>query len=100
MMPGRTVDLIFYKEDFNMSIRKTMYVKENSFRKLDDPFNDVAKKYVFSMKQVGDMVARNILVIKMEILLVHLSLVFMIFIIKFQMVLFTPRLQHSDPWSY
>ena len=43
MMPGRTVDLIFYKEDFNMSIRKTMYVKENSFRKLDDPFNDVAK---------------------------------------------------------
>lgn len=27
-----------------MSIRKTMYVKENSFRKLDDPFNDMAKK--------------------------------------------------------
>lgn len=50
MMPGRTVDLIFYKEDFNMSIRKTMYVKENSFRKLDDPFNDVAKKYVFYVK--------------------------------------------------
>lgn len=52
MMPGRTVDLIFYKEDFNMSIRKTMYVKENSFRKLDDPFNDVAKKYVFFNKMV------------------------------------------------
>lgn len=50
MMPGRTVDLIFYKEDFNMSIRKTMYVKENSFRKLDDPFNEVAKKYVFYVK--------------------------------------------------
>lgn len=33
-----------------MSIRKTMYVKENSFRKLDDPFNDVAKKYVFYVK--------------------------------------------------
>lgn len=28
-------------------IRKTMYVKENSFRKLDDPFNDQSKKYVF-----------------------------------------------------
>ena len=51
-MPGRTVDLIFYKEDFNMSIRKTMYVKENSFRKLDDPFIDVAKKYVFYRKLV------------------------------------------------
>ena len=35
-----------------MSIRKTMYVKENSFRKLDDPFNDVAKKYVFLIKMV------------------------------------------------
>ena len=33
-----------------MSIRKTMYVKENSFRKLDDPFNDDAKKYVFYVK--------------------------------------------------
>ena len=33
-----------------MSIRKTMYVKENSFRKLDDPFNDIAKKYVFYVK--------------------------------------------------
>lgn len=33
-----------------MSIRKTMYVKENSFRKLDDPFNDAAKKYVFYVK--------------------------------------------------
>ena len=33
-----------------MSIRKTMSVKENSFRKLDDPFNDVAKKYVFYVK--------------------------------------------------
>ena len=33
-----------------MSIRKTMYVKENSVRKLDDPFNDVAKKYVFYVK--------------------------------------------------
>ncbi len=33
-----------------MSVRKTMYVKENSFRKLDDPFNDVAKKYVFYVK--------------------------------------------------
>ena len=33
-----------------MSIRKTMFVKENTFRKLDDPFNDVAKKYVFYAK--------------------------------------------------
>ena len=33
-----------------MSIRKTMYVKENSFRKLDDSFNDVAKKYIFYVK--------------------------------------------------
>ncbi|MEF2824976.1 MAG: AIPR family protein [Peptococcaceae bacterium] len=33
-----------------MSIKKTMYVKENSFRKLDDPFNDSAKKYVFYVK--------------------------------------------------
>ena len=33
-----------------MSIRKTMYVKENSFRKLDDPFNDITKKYVFYVK--------------------------------------------------
>ena len=33
-----------------MSIRKTMYVKENSFRKLDDTFNDVAIKYVFYVK--------------------------------------------------
>ena len=33
-----------------MSISKTMYVKENSFRKLDDPFNDITKKYVFYVK--------------------------------------------------
>ncbi len=33
-----------------MSLRKTMYVKENSFRKLDDPFNDFTKKYVFYVK--------------------------------------------------
>lgn len=33
-----------------MSIRKTMYVRENSFRKLDDPFNDFCKKYVFYVK--------------------------------------------------
>lgn len=33
-----------------MSVRKTMYVKENSFRKLDDPFNDFTKKYVFYVK--------------------------------------------------
>lgn len=26
-----------------MSVRKTMHVKENSFRKLDDPFNDFTK---------------------------------------------------------
>lgn len=28
-------------------IRKTMHVKENSFRKLDDPFNETSKKYIF-----------------------------------------------------
>lgn len=28
-------------------IKKTMHVKENSFRKLDDPFNEQSKKYVF-----------------------------------------------------
>ncbi len=33
-----------------MAVRKTMFVKENSFRKLDDPFNDLAKKYVFYVK--------------------------------------------------
>lgn len=33
-----------------MSVRITMYVKENSFRKLDDPFNDITKKYVFYVK--------------------------------------------------
>lgn len=33
-----------------MSVRKTMYAKENSFRKLDDPFNDLTKKYVFYVK--------------------------------------------------
>lgn len=33
-----------------MAVRKTMYVRENSFRKLDDPFNDVSKKYVFYVK--------------------------------------------------
>lgn len=33
-----------------MSIRKTMYVRENSFRKLDDPFNEVCKKYIFYVK--------------------------------------------------
>lgn len=50
MEPGRMVDLILFKGGLNMSVRKTMYVKENSFRKLDDPFNDVAKKYVFYVK--------------------------------------------------
>lgn len=33
-----------------MAVRKTMYVKENSFRKLDDPFNDSTKKYIFYVK--------------------------------------------------
>lgn len=33
-----------------MAVRKTMYVKENSFRKLDDPFSDESKKYVFYVK--------------------------------------------------
>lgn len=33
-----------------MTVRKTMYVKENSFRKLDDPFDEVSKKYVFYAK--------------------------------------------------
>lgn len=33
-----------------MAVRKTMFVRENSFRKLDDPFNDHAKKYVFYVK--------------------------------------------------
>lgn len=33
-----------------MSIRKTMHAKENSFRQLDDPFNDSSKKYVFYVK--------------------------------------------------
>ena len=33
-----------------MLVRKTMYVKENSFRKLNDPFNDFAKKYMFYVK--------------------------------------------------
>lgn len=33
-----------------MTIKKTMYVKENSFRKLDDPFNTRARKYVFYVK--------------------------------------------------
>lgn len=33
-----------------MSVRKTMYVKENSFRKLEDPFNDASSKYVFYVK--------------------------------------------------
>ena len=33
-----------------MSVRKTMHVKENSFRKLDDPFNDFTKKYVMCQK--------------------------------------------------
>lgn len=27
-----------------------MFVKENSFRKLDDPFNDISKKYLFYVK--------------------------------------------------
>lgn len=31
-----------------MSIRKTMFVKENSFRKLDDPFNDSTKSICFT----------------------------------------------------
>lgn len=35
-----------------MSVRKTMYVKENSFRKLDDPFNDLAKKVCVLCKGV------------------------------------------------
>ena len=34
------------------SVTKTMYVKENSFRKLDDPFNSLAKKYVFPVKDL------------------------------------------------
>lgn len=33
-----------------MIIRKTMKVKENTFRKLDDPFNNSSKKYVFYVK--------------------------------------------------
>lgn len=33
-----------------MSIKKTITVKENSFRKLDDPFNETSKKYVFYAK--------------------------------------------------
>ena len=33
-----------------MTIKKTMYVKENSFHKLDDPFNTRARKYVFYVK--------------------------------------------------
>ena len=33
-----------------MAIRKTMYVKENSFRKLDDPFNSNSKKFMFYVK--------------------------------------------------
>lgn len=33
-----------------MAVRKTMYVRENSFRKLDDPFHNNAKKYVFYVK--------------------------------------------------
>lgn len=37
-----------------MATRKVMYVKENSFRKLDDPYNEKAKKYVFYVK-VGDV---------------------------------------------
>ena len=30
-----------------MSVTKTMYVKENSFRKLDDPFNSLAENMCF-----------------------------------------------------
>lgn len=33
-----------------MAVSKTMYVKENSFRKLDDPFNHFTKKYIFYVK--------------------------------------------------
>ena len=33
-----------------MAVRKIMFVKENSFRKLDDPFNDISKKYLFYVK--------------------------------------------------
>lgn len=33
-----------------MATRKVMYVKENSFRKLDDPFNESSKKYIFYVK--------------------------------------------------
>ncbi len=33
-----------------MAIRKTMYVKDNSFRKLEDPFREESKKYVFYVK--------------------------------------------------
>ncbi len=36
-----------------MSIRKTMFVKENSFRKLDDPFNDSTKKVFVLRKSWG-----------------------------------------------
>ncbi|MDE6053910.1 MAG: AIPR family protein [Lachnospiraceae bacterium] len=33
-----------------MAVRKTMYVKENSFRRLDDPFNKKSKKFMFYVK--------------------------------------------------
>lgn len=92
-----------------MSIRKTMYVKENSFRKLDDPFNDVAKKYVFYVKicdvPEGIPMATNPRDQKLtsgvaQAIKESLESNDGFFTIKFQMVLFTPRLQHSDLWSY
>lgn len=46
MAPGRKIK----QGGSVMSIRKTMYVKENSFRKLDDPFNENSKKYIFYVK--------------------------------------------------
>ena len=45
-----------------MSIRKTMFVKENTFRKLDDPFNDVAKKYANSASASRMMSSARLLI--------------------------------------
>ena len=36
-----------------MSVTKTMYVKENSFRKLDDPFNSLAVSDFMSCHQIA-----------------------------------------------
>lgn len=35
-----------------MAIRKTMYVKENSFRKLDDPLIQIRKSLCFMLRLV------------------------------------------------